>query len=161
MSRQPLRFWWLGLSALFVCIGSLGPWAKVLFITANGLDGDGWITLLAGLAALAGFAVYLRSQNRPRPAWPLVLILVAGIVAGATGAYDWSRIQRVVSDSPSKDDPFNFSSAVSVGWGLVLVTLAGFSLAFSVVAMFLRRHEEPDPSAPPAASPSTDSTAVE
>jgi hypothetical protein len=116
----------------------------VLFFTANGLDlDDGWVTLVAGLAALTGFAVYLRSERRPRRWWPLVLILVAGLVAGGTGAYDWARIQGVINDADSESDPFNLSSAVSVGWGLVLVTVAGFSLFLSVVVMFLRRDEEP------------------
>jgi len=145
VARQPLRFWWLGLSALLICVGSVGPWARVLFFTANGLDGDGWISLLAGLAALGLFAIYLRSLQRPRPAWPLVLILVLAGLAAAVGVHDWSEIQGVVDEASQEDDPFGISSTVSVGWGLVLMTIASFSLAFSIVAMFLRRSEEPAP----------------
>ena len=147
MSRQPLRLWWIGVSALLICIGSVGPWAKVLFISANGLDGDGWITLIAGLAALAFFAVYVRSDRRPRPAWPLVLIFLAAGIAAAVGVYDWSEIQNVIDDDVSEDNPF--AGSISVGWGLVLVTVASFSLAISVVVAFLRRGREPAPPSKP------------
>jgi hypothetical protein len=151
VSRQPLRFWWIGVSALLVCLGSVGPWAKVLFVTASGLDGDGWISLIAGLAALALFAVYVRSDRRPRPLWPLVLILGAGGVAAAIGVYDWSKIEGVVNDTSQEDDPFDLSSSVTVGWGLVLVTLAGFSLCLSAIVTFVRRRQEPSAPVPPAA----------
>jgi hypothetical protein len=139
---QPLRFWWIGVSALLVCVGSIGPWAKVLFISVGGLDGDGWITLIAGLCALALLAVYVRGTQRPRPVWPLGLLLIAGVIAGGTGIYDWAQIESVVGDT-SEDALFDLGSAVSVGWGLVLVTLSAASLVAATVVTAGRRGQEP------------------
>jgi hypothetical protein len=133
-------------SALLVCIGSFGPWAKVLFVSANGLDGDGWLTLIAGLAALGLFAVYVRADRRPRPVWPLILILLAGAAAAAVGVSDWSEIEGVVEGSTGEDNPLDVE--VSVGWGLVLVTIAGISLVLSAIAVIVRRGQEPGPTTP-------------
>ena len=141
VSRQPLRFWWIGASALFVCIGSFGPWAKIFVITANGLDGDGWLTLVAGLAALGLIAVYVRSNRRPRPMWPLLATVVLAGIAAAIGVYDWAQIERVV-DTSSEEEPFDFS--ISVGWGLVLMTISAFSLGISALVVLFRRAREAD-----------------
>lgn len=138
MSGLPLRLWWIAASALLVCIGSFGPWAKVLFVSAGGLDGDGWITLVAGLAALALLAVYARAASRPRPAWPLLVVLVAGAIATAVGLYDWVNIETAIDDEL-------FSDAVSVGWGLVLVTFAGASLVLAAAVTLARRSAESSP----------------
>lgn len=138
MSGLPLRLWWIAASALLVCIGSFGPWAKVLFVSAGGLDGDGWITLVAGLAALALLAVYARAASRPRPSWPLLAVLVAGAIATAVGLYDWVNIETAIDDEL-------FSDAVSVGWGLVLVTFAGASLVLAAAVTLARRSAESSP----------------
>lgn len=138
MSGLPLRLWWIAASALLVCIGSFGPWAKVLFVSAGGLDGDGWITLVAGLAALALLAVYARAASRPRPVWPLLVVLVAGAIATAVGLYDWVNIETAIDDEL-------FSDAVSVGWGLVLVTFAGASLVLAAAVTLARRSAESSP----------------
>jgi hypothetical protein len=124
----------------------MGPWAKVLFVSANGLEGDGWITLIAALASLGLFAVYVRSDRRPRPMWPLLLILLAAGLSALVGIYDWSEIEGVV-DTSSEDEPFDVS--VSIGWGLVLVTFASISLAMASVVTLLRRAREPAPATPP------------
>jgi hypothetical protein len=161
VSRAPLRFWWIGASALLVCVGSIGPWANVLFVSVGGLDGDGWITLVIGLAALALFAVYVRSPKRPRPRWALLLILLAGVAAGIAGAYDWSNIQGIINEGQNEENLF--ASSISVGWGLVLVTLAGFSLAVAALATVAHRtqeaqtaHEVADFGGPPAANTAVD-----
>ena len=147
---QPWWFWWAGISAVLVCVGSIGPWASVLFISVSGTKGDGQITLLLGLVALILVAVYVLSSRRPRPAWPLILIVLAGLGAGATGAYDWADLQRAVSDAESEDNIF--SATISVEWGLVLMTVAGFSLALAGFITYVRRSQEPAPAPRASAS---------
>jgi hypothetical protein len=148
IARQPWWFWWMGVSALLVCIGSMGPWATVLFITVGGLNGDGQFTLVLGLAALVFLAVYVRSTRRPRPAWPVALIVLAGLAAGLAGAYDWSNLHRAASDAENEDNIF--SATISVGWGLVVMTVAGFSLAVAGITTYARRPHEPEPAAAPS-----------
>lgn len=152
LAGQPWWFWWVGISAALVCVGSIGPWASLLFISVSGTKGDGQITLVLGLAALILVAVYALTSRRPRPAWPLILIVLAGLGAGGTGAYDWANLQRAISDAESEDNIF--SATISVEWGLVLMTIAGFSLALAAFITYLRRSREPAPVArAPASGP--------
>lgn len=147
-ARQPWWFWWLGISAVAVCLGSVGPWASVLFITVSGVQaGDGWGTLAAGVVAAAAFVIYLRYTRRPRPAWPLGLILLAGVGAAVVGVWDWSDLERAANEAKNDEDNI-FGATVSVGWGLVLVTIASFSLVGASLLTYRRRAREPVPFTP-------------
>lgn len=114
----------LPLVAVVILIaGSLGPWAKVAFLTKNGLDGDGVITLV--LALVAGLAV-LVSGVRSRPP-SRVLLGICGVLALAVTVFDVIDVSGTEAGRIS----------VSVGWGLwvallgslVLLVAAGARLA--------------------------------
>jgi hypothetical protein len=137
---------WMGASALLVCVGSIGPWTTFLGTTLDGLDGDGWITLIAGLVAL-GLVVYLGGARRPPPAWPSVAIVLAAAIAAGTGGYHWWDSTRLADEAQVEeleDVLLDVEIAVSVDWGLVLVTLAGLSLALAATVALLQRADERD-----------------
>lgn len=117
----------MAICALAIIIGSFGPWARVWVVTANGLDGDGKITIVLGILALVG--VLTRVRQPDRRAW-ISIGLVGGFgVAAAIGGYDWSNIDSALSDL--EDNPF--AANASVGWGLQLLTISaviGAILAF-------------------------------
>jgi len=99
--------------ALLAIVGSMGPWARALFVTKNGTDGDGVLTLLLGIAALVVSGVRTaRPDQWRRAGW--VAVVSFGLAA-LIGAYDWSNVSDVAGQT---------GGLVEVGWGLVVMTLA-------------------------------------
>lgn len=125
----PGDFWLLLAAAAAVAIGSVGPWATNALVTANGLDGDGWITLV--MAGICAAALYQAFNDDPiRVSWAPV---GAGIIAAGVGVYDAVQIEE-------KGNTRLFGEAVDVantGWGLYLVIAGGVAMA--VVGWRLRR----------------------
>lgn len=104
-------------AALFVVIGSFLPWATVDTwigtFSANGMDGDGVITLLLGLAAGALIAL-----------WKRPLVIIAAVVAGLAAlvaVVDLVDLGRAIGDSGFAD--------VTPGIGLILTLLAAMAAA--------------------------------
>lgn len=112
----------IGAGALVV-IGSIGAWGKVFAISINGTEGDGVYTLILGLAAAAVMCVRLTAATW----WPNLVALACLAIAGVVGVIDWNNMQRVVDD-------LAFPGAISVGWGLKLMTIASFLGAILAVA---------------------------
>jgi hypothetical protein len=107
---------WIALgAAVAIVIGSLGTWVTALggIVTANGTEGDGSITLIFALVALAGLGAY---WNKPRR-WTAVGVLVLGILAFGIGIYDLVNIETAVDTDAAA------VGGVSAGWGLYLVVL--------------------------------------
>ncbi len=102
---------------LVVAIGSALPWATLsalsFSVSAGGLNGDGWITLACGLLALAFFAIGLVR----RMAWPFVVALVLTLIVCGVGIYDSVHVV----------------SGASVGYGLIIVVVAGVLGAIAAV----------------------------
>lgn len=86
------------IGGLLAAIGSPLPWLKATFNaaalggggfqskTANGFDGDGWITLVAGLIVLfVGIAMWSMKRSGKGLS---VLVALGGLVAGGTALYD-------------------------------------------------------------------------
>jgi hypothetical protein len=150
----PLRFWWLGASAALMIIGSFGPWVRALFISASGLDGDGWFTLIAGAVAVVLTMLYARTMRRPRPWWPLLVCVVAAGVGVAVTLNIWIDVESADGSGGSttdEEDLFDFDTdaLVSVGWGLVMTLVASISLALAAAFNFFRRAAaETAPAAP-------------
>ena len=106
-----------------VCIGSLGPWASALFITENGNQTSaGRATLILSVVAF----VCVLSATAPRLS-RLAIGAAMGcmLIAGFIGAANWVDLQRLVASS---------EGLASVGWGLVVTTLAAWG---GVVAAFI------------------------
>lgn len=115
-----------GLVCLLVFIAAFLPWATVDTaigsVSASGTDGDGVITLLLAIIAVAAVgasAVGLRLSEG--------IAGVMGIAIALIGIVDWSDVAGVV-------DAQGLAS-VSVGAGLVLTTLGGVALVLCAVWM--------------------------
>ncbi|MBA2642807.1 MAG: hypothetical protein H0U82_07775 [Actinobacteria bacterium] len=143
ISGYPLRLWWLGASAALMIVGSFGPWARALFISVSGTDGDGVVTLIGGIAAVIAAFLFARNPTRPRPWWPLALGVVVGIVGVGITANVWWDLESSDSsdETASEDEFFDFDTdaLVTVSWGLIMTLAASISLVVASGFNFLRR----------------------
>ncbi|MGE5595105.1 MAG: hypothetical protein ACM3S1_03605 [Hyphomicrobiales bacterium] len=103
--------------SVLVAVGSLNPWARVLFISVKGTEGDGMLTLILALAAGAIAVIRLA---RPNSRWPMFLVAALFGVCAIIGIKDWVNVADVAADA----DAALFDAGVEVGWGLILVALA-------------------------------------
>jgi TRAP-type C4-dicarboxylate transport system permease small subunit len=133
--------------AILVVVGSIGPWAGIAFITANGTEGDGRITLVLGLAAgVAALVSFARPRDRRILAIPAVLFAVAAGI----GIYDWNNLDSIVTINDI-EIPF---VDVEARWGLIVMTLSAcVGAVLSVAGMvFTPAPKQPGPEpAPPQA----------
>ena len=95
--------------AVLVAIGSVAPWATSPLTSANGTSGDGVITLIAAVV-LGAVAVATRAGR--------VLELLAILVAGGVGIYDFIHIHQAVQSAT-----FDGVQVDHVGWGLYVVII--------------------------------------
>ena len=109
---------------ILVVVGSLGPWATFLFVSANGTDGDGVLTLIFGVVVLV--VAVLRLMRPAERQWLPWLAFVLLALSAAIGIYNWADI------SSTGDGEL---LGVNVGWGLVVTTLA--AIAGAAVALWL------------------------
>lgn len=124
------------LCAIGVVIGSIGPWAKIWIVTADGLDGDGQITVVMGLAALVG--LFLRMREPLQRSWIVYGLVVVMGIAALIGGYDWQNIDNAIGELD--DNPF--ATNASVAWGLQLMTITaviGTAVAFAEALDHFRR----------------------
>lgn len=112
-----------------VVIGSLGPWASVLFFTVSGYQTNSGKETLA-LGAL-GFVCALASIGWPRSWVASLPVLGCMLAAGCIGAVNWADLQRLVASS---------DGLASVDWGLVVATLAAWAGVAAGVAAMFRSH---------------------
>lgn len=98
------------LAAVALIGGSVGPWVVAGIFSVGGTHGDGLITLIAGVVALVPIVI---------GRWP-GLVLASALVAASVAIYDLSRIIPITGSTEL------FS--ISLGWGLVLATVASLGL---------------------------------
>jgi hypothetical protein len=97
-----------------LAIGSFLDWAEVsgtgTSVTATGIDGtDGWITLGAGVLALAaGSAIVRRTGGRG----VAILAIVAGVIGGGVGLYDAATAKDSFLDSAAEELAREFGGSV-------------------------------------------------
>jgi hypothetical protein len=125
----------LAFVALGLCLlASFMPWAKVLFLTVNGTDGDGVLTMLLALAAGVLLFLWYRGERRRRG------LLIASLVTTALGALvfliDTFDVSRAAAASAGND--FGLGNGVDVGIGLYLGCVASIA-AVVLEAMLLTR----------------------
>ncbi|MGH2586889.1 MAG: hypothetical protein ACRDJE_18400 [Dehalococcoidia bacterium] len=104
------------IAAALVVVGSLGPWAEALgFLTVNGTDGDGVMTLVLGVGAGAAMTpLVVRPRQR---VWLAAIAALCFLLAGTIGLYDWVNFTRMVSETQVR-------GLVSLRWGLPLLTVS-------------------------------------
>lgn len=115
--------------AAALVLGSLGPWASVLGFSANGIDGDGFITIILGvLAAVATWETVTRG-NAARFKAPVVA-LVCGALALALMVYELINIYS------SSSEFFDTTVRASPGWGAWLTTLGAIALTVGALRLW-------------------------
>ncbi len=156
---------WLKASVNAAALGGGGLQSK----TANGFDGDGWITLVAGLivVAVAGVMWMRKGSGRSLSA----LVMLGGLVAGGTGLYDMLTAKSTIVDelvskaAPGSGLPVDQVRALINSWfdkGIIkispefgiFVVIAGGVLALIGGLMLLATKAEPATatSSPPVTS---------
>lgn len=73
-------------------IGSFLPWARVLFVTVSGTDGDGVITALS--AAGAALLLFLATREEPAQRKLLIGAFLLSVVCAAVYLYDANQLAR-------------------------------------------------------------------
>lgn len=125
MSQQGSH-WPLTLTVLsaLVVLGSVGPWASVLFVTVNGTEGDGAFTAVFGGVGILLAALSFKNQSR------LKYGAIAGLggISAVIGVIDWADI--------ASEPEGELGIGVQVEWGLVLMTLAAMAKTVAGGAAF-------------------------
>ncbi len=102
-------------------IGAMLPWGRIAFLTVNGTDGDGVITLILSLAFMA--AVALNGMGSIKLGWTaLACALLGGAIAGI-GIDHWADLESL--DTRVTD---RISISVRVGTGLILTAVVGVTM---------------------------------
>lgn len=128
---QPREFWWVGVSAIAMVVGTFGPWIAAYQGSSlrTGLHGRGFVVLAGGLAALAVLAA-LRAERRGAH-WGLAL----AAVAGAAGTYvSWTFIV----DLDQGPKIAGIGHLIRPGWGVVASLAASLSLLAAAGYAFVR-----------------------
>ena len=87
---------------LVALIGSFLPWARVLFFTINGTDGDGIITAIAsGLALILIFVASNRMASNRSASGTLIIATLSAVVAAGVYVYDFINVTSLSDDTSS------------------------------------------------------------
>jgi hypothetical protein len=115
-------------------VGSFLPWARVLFFTVNGTDGDGVITAAAAGAGIGFLFGGTRSGGREIVLY--VLALVASLISAGVYVYHFRTLSNLGQEQSGQ-----FSVAVQPGAGLIIGTLGAVvgSITLLVVLFEVRR----------------------
>lgn len=105
----------LGVCALGVIAGSLGPWAEIVMETIHGVSGDGQLTLFLGVFAAAFILLEFLRHKGSRGRY--LCVTFAFFLAGLIGLNAWLSVGSTIAQSELN---------ARVGWGLQLMTVAAF-----------------------------------
>jgi len=105
----------------FTALGSIGPWATILGFSTAGTEGDGIITLVLAIVAVASTLVVMSTIPTPRYGTHWVA-LVASALALVVAVYD------VLDVSSTSGQLAGETVHASPGWGLWLTLVAAFVL---------------------------------
>jgi hypothetical protein len=116
--------WLIVVSGLMIVIGAMLPWASFGPFTVAGTSGDGGITLVLGLIAIA--AGVGRGVAHSPSGWQLAIAitcLVLGAIVTLIGLIDAGEV----------------SDVVTVGSGLVLTIVGGLALTTSAIVGLVKQ----------------------
>ena len=133
------------LAAGLVAVGSTRPWARtwgegffgedIEVAYVNGTNGDGQVTLAIGILAIV---MILWRLLRPRSSTILLAAtIVVLVVAGLVGVFNWSEVHRIPGVYQGAK---YFRYGFGPGWGLILVTFAGFTGAGALAYQMWNDH---------------------
>jgi hypothetical protein len=121
-----------GACSILVIVGAMGPWAKVgSYTLVSGPDNAGGVGAFLGVVALVGSIAFLARQPR---AW---LAMVSVACLGAAAVLGMFKMSQVTDANAEFDELAAGLVVVSIGWGLVVMTLAGcLGAVASAVSLF-------------------------
>ena len=120
-------------SVLVALVGSFLPWARVLFLTVNGTDGDGMFT--AVLSAITLFLIYSSKRaiaNKATGRKQLGLATSFIAIATAIYVYDLANLTSLTSDD---SDEF-FEITVQPGFGIIIGTIGAIVGTITCAILF-------------------------
>ncbi|MFC6154897.1 hypothetical protein [Nocardioides yefusunii] len=136
MELRRLQGWIITGTGALALLGAFLPWASVLGMSVSGFSGDGKITAFLALVTIA--LGVLRGLDLRGGTWlvavPVAAIALGGVIA-AIGIYNWTRMSSAISGL----DTEIIDLSVSVGFGLMLTTLARVAVAASGAFALLRK----------------------
>jgi hypothetical protein len=125
---EPILGWVLAAFGLVMVIASFMPWASGLggLVTKSGIDGgDGWISLVIGLAILAvGIAVGLKQGL----VWAPIVGTLLGLVAGGLAVFE---INDVSGRAEGVDIGYGLWIMAIAALGAIVVAACGFGVKTS------------------------------
>jgi hypothetical protein len=112
-SRRPIGAILAIVGGALLAIGSFLAWAEVsgggTSVTAKGTDGsDGWVTLVAGLIAIAAGVAALKGTRRALA----ILMIIAGLIGGGLGLYDALTAKDSALDTAAEEIAPQFGASV-------------------------------------------------
>lgn len=117
-------------------VGFVGEDVHAFYI--NGISGDGRVTLVLGI--LAAVLILWRLLRRRSSTWSTIVqsaAIVILVIAGLVGVFNWSELDEVSgADLGAKYLRYGFQP----GWGLILVTVTGFTGAAALAYQIWRDH---------------------
>ena len=133
------------LAAVLLIVGSIRPWARtwgegffdepIEVNYVNGINGDGQVTLAIGILAIA---MILWRLLRPKSnTIVLAAAIVVFVIAGLVGVFNWSEVRQIAE---VYRDAKYFRFGYDIGWGLILVTFAGFTGAGALAYQMWNDH---------------------
>jgi hypothetical protein len=120
LANQPREFWLAGVVLVALIIGSLGTWARAVFASVSGMEGDGKYFALGAVIGIASLWRYAKAGGRG-------VLLYLGLL-GAFVAYDSIRIIGNINDASHTTLFGEDVTVASVGWGLYVTVVTGFAL---------------------------------
>jgi hypothetical protein len=117
-----VRFWPIAVAIGLMVAGSLGPWAKDIFVTDYGLERNG--ALVMGAAGLAALVLALHARRGGQSRLPIVAAALGALAIGILA----SEFRDVL------DDTF-----VEPAWGLYAAATGSVLLVIVSMALLVRR----------------------
>jgi hypothetical protein len=127
MNRRRSFLAWAAASIVAMVVGSLGTWAesKPFGESVRGTEGDGWAVIGCAVIALV---LILYHEGRRRGIGPLLVALLAALIASWAAIYDWTDLHRVASQFPG---------LIQSAWGIYVATIGSVSLAAACIALIV------------------------
>lgn len=118
-------------------IGALGtfmPWINLPIVgSMSGAKGDGWISF--GLFVIPMLCLFFSKGTQKITQWQKIIIITFGLLAAALGIWKIVDFNTIATNSFDTNNPLEavFSSAVSIGYGLYAIVIAGIALVGYVI----------------------------
>jgi hypothetical protein len=134
LTGQPKGFYWAALGVLAIVAGSLGPWARAVFVTVNGTEGDGKYFLVGCIFIVASLWGYARSGSKGG----LIFPVIAGLFIGGDSISILNRI-----NDASHTTLFGKEITVATPeWGIYATMIGGGVLVIASLVLAFSRREE-------------------